>query len=125
MKKMLLAMAALMAATPAMAGTFDGYSAKKAKDGYSFGQAEYMKTKVSVEIVYVDSYKDMLAKFDATTGVIKASVVGNEKLRAFSILRPTKDACVIYLIKPDVAYVPEDLGHEMYHCLMGQFHKTQ
>lgn len=33
--------------------------------------------------------------------------------------------CNIHIVDPAVSYKPEKIGHELTHCLYGNFHKTQ
>lgn len=84
-------------------------------DGYKFGQPQYEKQSVQVNVV---AYKTR-AEFNAAA---KKYGVNSPELAAFSVLRPPFDQCAIHMISPSVKYEPEYVGHEFLHCFYGQWH---
>ena len=87
---------------------------KTGADGYTFGQKQYVKTSVQVNIVEFktrQSFNKELARRGLTEDVV-----------AFTALKPPFDKCTIYMMDPSVEYVPEFIGHELLHCVYGQWH---
>lgn len=85
-------------------------------DGYTFGKKQYEKTTVQIDIVTYKSLSDLQAALSKRAGVDKSSVM------AFSVLTPPFDKCTIHMVDPAVKYLPEFAGHEMLHCVYGQWH---
>ena len=84
-------------------------------DGYKFGKPQYEKQSVQVNVV---TYKTR-ADFD---NAAKGFGVASETLVAFSVLEPPFDQCTIHMIDPRTKYQPEFTGHELLHCVYGQWH---
>lgn len=84
-------------------------------DGYKFGEPQYEKQQVQVNIVTYKSQSDLLA-------AARQLGVDNPDVVAFSVLRPPFDVCTIHMVAPAVEYQPEFVGHEFVHCVYGQWH---
>jgi hypothetical protein len=85
-----------------------------AKDGYAFGEKQYSKKTVQVNIVEYptrQSFNKELARRKLTKDVV-----------AFSTIAAPFDKCTIHMVDPSVEYVPEFIGHEFAHCAYGQWH---
>jgi hypothetical protein len=93
-------------------------SPKQGADGYTFGEKQYEKSTVQINIVTYQSSADLQRALGNRAGVDASNVV------AFSVLRPPFDTCTIHMVDPAVAYQPEFVGHEMLHCVYGQWHKN-
>jgi hypothetical protein len=90
-------------------------SSNTGADGYQFGEAQFEKTSIQVNVV---TYQTK-AQFDDAA---KKYGVASEELAAFSVLRPPFDQCTIHMIDPRTKYQPEFTGHELLHCVYGQWH---
>jgi len=89
---------------------------KQGADGYVFGQRQYEKSVVHIEIVTYQTRAELI-KAAKDRGVTDPGIV------AFSVLRPpTFDRCTIHMVDPSVSYDPEFMGHELAHCVYGQWH---
>jgi hypothetical protein len=44
---------------------------------------------------------------------------------AFGFVSPDRPACTIHIVDPAKDYRPEWIGHELTHCLHGQWHEGQ
>lgn len=86
-----------------------------ASDGYKFGEKEYEKTKLEVELVIIEDQ----ATFDRTA---KQYVSRLDEIQAFSRLFPSENKCIIYIKDPEWTYQPEYIGHELAHCVWGRWH---
>jgi hypothetical protein len=102
---------------------------KPASDHYYF-EPDSVRIERSIRVVTYDSngellssYRDHVSRRDAS--VFKARWLSDPKitLQAFSIIG--EEACTIHMIDPKVRYEPEFFGHEITHCLYGNFHPSQ
>lgn len=90
---------------------------KQGADGYRFGQKQYTKQEVQINIVTYQSQRELQRVLGNRAGVQAENVV------AFSVLQPPFDTCTIHMVDPAVSYQPEYVGHEFLHCVYGQWHK--
>lgn len=109
MLKRLLPLAFIFALASCDAGPNTG------ADGYKFGEPQYAKQQVQVNVVTYNTQADLL-RAAKQLGVDSPDVV------AFSVLRPPFDTCTVHMISPSVRYQPEFVGHEFLHCVYGQWH---
>lgn len=89
-----------------------------AKDGYRFEQETFTRTEFPVEIVLLQSDRELQAAFTARG--IKG--VKPESVAAFAVIRRNDPRCTIYMVDPKVRYEPEWIGHELVHCIYGEWH---
>lgn len=87
-------------------------------DGYTFGEKQYERSTVRINIVTYQSRADLQRALGNAGNVDPSNVV------AFSVLVPPFDVCTIHMVDPSVSYDPEFVGHEMLHCVYGQWHKN-
>ncbi len=93
----------------------------KAADGYVFGDPSFERSKLEVEVVLLQSTAALeRAHKEALATRRGARVAAGRELAAFSIL--SEAGCTIYAIDPKVSYKPEFLGHELAHCIYGEWH---
>lgn len=112
MRKIILALAAVISLSSCL-------KQSTAADGYRFEGGT--KTERSIKFV---TYSNMDAVKRAYAATPKARKLGpNEDLQAFSLLTPT--TCTVHMIDPAVSYKPEWIGHEVTHCIYGEFHPSQ
>lgn len=111
MKRLTLFLATLMMSVPAAA-------AGPSLDGYTFEKAQFEHDNIKVEFVKVHTQAEMV--WLAGTFGIKPT---SGAVKAFSVNEG--DTCVIYAEDPKVDYEPEFLGHELAHCIFGNFHPQQ
>lgn len=91
-------------------------------DGYSFGEKQFEKKTVTVEIVVHGSLED-LQKEAQRIGVVRSFNGEGTSVRAFTHLYPPNfDTCTMHIVDPAVFYTPEFVGHEFLHCVYGQWH---
>lgn len=91
---------------------------QKGADGYIFHEKQFEKSTVQINVVTYKSQADLQRALGNRAGVDASNVV------AFSVLRPPFDNCTIHMVDPAVSYQPEFVGHEMLHCVYGQWHKN-
>lgn len=96
-------------------------SHKKAVDGYYFEKETFLRTQIQVKIVLIKNQTEM-DKLSAQHGM---KTVPNEVIKAFATLSKNEPACTIYVIDPKIEYNPEWIGHELVHCIYGDWHKVQ
>lgn len=89
-------------------------------DGYTFEQGSQRIAERSIRVV---TYETETALKAAYAEVGQRTLGPNEDLFGFSVI--TKTGCTIHALDPKVNYRPEELGHELTHCLYGEFHPSQ
>jgi hypothetical protein len=90
-------------------------------DGYYFEKETLTRTDLALHVVLVKDQAEM-------TQLLKEHgrqpVAGNE-VAAFSTYSPVEPRCTIYMIDPKLSYQPEFIGHELVHCVYGNWHTVQ
>lgn len=91
-------------------------------DGYTFEPGtQRLSPQREIRVV---TYQTMNALKEAYAGTHGARQLGTtEELQAFSVINSS--TCTIHMIDPAVRYMPEFFGHELVHCLYGEFHPHQ
>ena len=122
MKNILLALVVLLST---LWIPFPSYAREIGADGYSFYSKNVERKEVRVKIVTYKTYDALEKALKSHLGNDpKYSAIKASRVEAFSILElPEYDVCTIHMIDPDVSYEPEYVGHEMMHCIYGQWHK--
>jgi hypothetical protein len=87
-----------------------------AADGYKFGQSSFVRNHVKVKFV---TYK---TRTEFISAARKRDIENPGIVAAFTELQPPFDTCTIHIVDPQISYEPEWLGHELAHCLYGQWH---
>jgi hypothetical protein len=90
-------------------------------DGYHFEEGTQMIEPRAIAVVTYPSYDALKAAYAQQKNGRKLGE--NEDLFAFAVIKP--NVCVIHEIRPAIAYKPEEFGHELTHCLYGDFHPSQ
>jgi hypothetical protein len=99
-------------------------SSKRAVDGYYFEKETFTRTNFPVEIVLVQSRAQM--QQEILKQMKKHPVSGKvepKDVAAFSIISLNDNKCTIYMLDPKVQYEPEFIGHELVHCIYGEWHR--
>lgn len=94
---------------------------KKSADNYRFEKETFTRTDINVKIVFVKDQTEMTALLKSKG---RTTAAGNE-VAAFSTLSLTEPRCTIYMLDPKNKYEPEFIGHELVHCIYGDWHPTQ
>lgn len=89
-----------------------GCPASSAGDGYTFGEPTWVATELRIKVVLVPSIADLRR--------IGPKVEGRD-LMAFAEVSPS-GTCTIYKVDSRAAYAPEWDGHELNHCIYGEWH---
>lgn len=89
-----------------------------AVDGYSFEKMETNHNKITVYFVDYESNTD----FNSAADRYNALKIDRD-LKAFSSVNRQTGECTIHMFNPSKRYSPEWVGHEVYHCRYGSFHK--
>lgn len=92
-----------------------------AADGYRFEPTERLLRDPAVRVVTYRTRAEFLASYMAQGG----SASKRDVLMAFAAYNVERNTCTIYAMDPAVQYQPEFLGHELAHCLYGNFHPQQ
>lgn len=92
-----------------------------ASDGFHFEKRHFTNSTVKV---HVKEYRTLRKLKEAA---IKSGLNPGEdkRIEAFSILDTEALECTIHFITPEVIYKPESIGHELAHCLYGNFHDSK
>jgi len=90
-------------------------------DGYIVEKAEFMHTDINLR---VHMYRSR-PSFDAASRMMGVEVVKDAKTMGFTVSNPSDNYCDMYIFDPAFYYGPEFIGHELVHCIYGQFHPTQ
>jgi hypothetical protein len=89
-----------------------GCDQRGAADGYAFGEPTWVQTELRITVVLVPSAAEMRR--------IGPKVEGRE-LMAFARVSPSGE-CTIYKLDSRKTYAPEWDGHELNHCIYGEWH---
>lgn len=90
-----------------------------AVDGYYFEQETFTRNSFVTEIVLAGSRAELKQLY-----LDKGGKDAND-LAAFAVVSQVQNRCTIYMIDPRVHYEPEYIGHELVHCIYGDWHKSQ
>ena len=91
-------------------------------DGYKFEQKEYEHLAPNIEFRTVKNQTELEDAYRTANGT---PLPTNRELKAFSILYPDTKTCIVFIIDPEEQYGPQWIGHEVVHCMYGQFHPSQ
>jgi len=122
MKKLFVALAVLLSIwIPSVSVA----SPNEGVDGYTFLRKTIERKDVRIIIVTYKSYIELEAAVRSHIGADpKYSAIKAHRVQAFSVLeKPNYDVCTIHMIDPAISYDPEYIGHELMHCVYGEFHK--
>ena len=111
MKKFIITFAALAAAiTPAVG-----------REAYRFEQPSFVHTDIRVIIVPMQTTRKLMEEAARLGAVVDPS----RKISAFSIISPTMNQCTIYMVEPKNGLNTSLIGHELLHCIYGDWHPNQ
>ena len=88
-------------------------------DGYYFEQESMIRTSFTTDIVLVKDFAELKKVYVARGGK------DVDDLAAFTLLSQTENKCTIFMVDPKNNYEPEYIGHELVHCIYGEWHKSQ
>lgn len=101
---------------------------KKASDDYEFERKEYTLLDQKIEFVLISNEQE----FNKLAKEFVGPDQNADNLGAFSRLRLNRadenlagSECIVYIKDPDWVYEPEYIGHEITHCLFGDWHPKQ
>jgi hypothetical protein len=89
------------------------------QDGYTFESIDMPNTGKKITFVLYKS--DHHFRYE----VKRRNLVPDRLVFGFSIINQEKNTCEVHIVDPAVRYDPEAVGHEITHCLYGNFHKSQ
>lgn len=112
MKKMIVAALAL-----AVLASCNQQASNTGADGYRFEAPTRDLRGLQVTVFAHDDRADMLKAADKAG----AEVEQGRELQAWSTL--TRNGCEIHVLNPAKEYEPEWIGHEMTHCIWGEWHQ--
>lgn len=90
---------------------------QSAPDGYTFEGAQWSRTSGDITFVL---YPDRRSVAAAAPAVAHRD---GEELMAWSIASPSR--CTVHVVDPRRDWQPEWLGHEVAHCMFGEWHPKQ
>lgn len=108
MRRLLALTVCVLAAAPLAARQFE------ATDGYVFKRKQDTHLRLDVQIVEHSSHAELRAAMPDQRR-------NDRQVRAWSIVGPGI-RCEIHIVDPAVSYSPEALGHELTHCIHGEWH---
>lgn len=92
----------------------------RAADNYTFERPQVVLTTPQVT---VHTYRNLQA---LRANAPQHARQSNPDLQAFTIVRPNSTTCEIHIVAPSPTdYHPELYGHELTHCLYGNFHPSR
>ena len=93
-------------------------SQRTGKDDYVFEKKEYEILDNTIEFVIIRDEKQFAE-------LRKQFLNDDKSVQAFSRLRKAEKKCIIYIKDAEWAYEPEYIGHEVAHCIWGQWHNKR
>jgi hypothetical protein len=91
------------------------------KDGYYFEEPTQRIASRPIRVLVYPTQNALVAEYRLHPN--GRSVGNNESLQAFSVI--DSQVCTIHMMDPKQSYQPEYFGHELTHCLYGNFHPVQ
>lgn len=90
-------------------------------DGYTYETKATNITEARVKIVRFQSYKELTEYIKANYNKEISSLIAGYTVA----LQGTNGEafCIIYIVDPSILYRPEYIGHELVHCIDGNFHR--
>lgn len=95
-----------------------------AADNYYFEQKQFDKLPLRPSIKTYSSLKELRQVFKVTRP-IAAKRVDVDSVMAYAVINLEDHTCVVHTVDPAILYMPEYIGHEITHCLYGNFHPSQ
>jgi hypothetical protein len=93
---------------------------KTGKDGYRFEKETFFRSEFPVEVILFPTEQALQAAYKTRT---KATHSSSKTIAAFAVIRTNNPTCTIYMLDPKTNYQPEFIGHELVHCIYGEWHK--
>lgn len=92
-------------------------------DGYFFEQFQFTKTNMAISFVLYPNHRAV--QIAGIKNGIK--VQDGYELEAFSFWTTSKSgySCQVHIVDPRIKYDPATLGHEVTHCIFGEFHPSR
>ena len=88
-----------------------------ATDGYIFEGKQFTNQDIRVRMVYYDDLDDLQLEADIR------GFADSQLIMAFA--QSDREYCEIHTMDPEVEYKPERYGHELMHCIHGNWHFDQ
>jgi len=92
-----------------------------ADDGYTFEKAATRIEERPITVITHSSINELKQYYNSQPNHRKLGA--NEQLHAYTVIRPK--VCEMHVVDPKVSYDPVFMGHELTHCLYGEWHPTQ
>lgn len=90
-------------------------TAQPGKDGYSFlGNPPSLRLEFNTVVKEYNNSRELAR-------AIRQYGIDNAEVHAFAVIE--KETCTIHIVKPAKRYMPEHIGHELVHCIYGEWHK--
>lgn len=109
---MRLSMIAMLAAALALAGC----DQPRGADGYVFGEPEFTRTDMRLEVVLHENLRSLRSALPA------GHVETGREAMAWGRVYPDEARCEVHILHPARSYRPEWIGHEIAHCIHGRWH---
>ena len=88
-----------------------------ATDGYIFEGKQFTNQDVRVRMVYYDDLSELQLEAEIR------EFENSESIMAFAF--SDRKYCEIHAMDPEIEYKPERYGHELMHCIHGNWHHDQ
>ena len=89
----------------------------QATDGYIFEGKQFTNQDIRVRMVYYDDLDELQLEADIR------GFADSQHIMAFA--QSDRKYCEIHTMDPEVEYKPERYGHELMHCIHGNWHLEQ
>lgn len=111
--KKILALVAFTLLASCSNGTTDGYTFEKG--------TKRITPNLEIKVVLYPSLDSLKVNYPHNANAKR--LPADRELMAYSVIG--HGVCTIHMIDPAVRYMPEFFGHELTHCLYGEFHPSQ
>lgn len=96
---------------PDFEGYYDTYTLRvTGLDGYKFETKAVQNRDVRIDVKLHPDLEDL------------RRAGGDDGLAAYSLIWKDGSRCEVHIVDPEVWYRPEYFGHELTHCIFGEFH---
>lgn len=89
-------------------------------DGYEFEEKQWQREEIALKVRFFPGKGELRQEAE------RLGVHGADHLNAFAVVGREESVCTVHLLDPELnPWEPGIIGHEVAHCIWGEFHPSQ